>query len=197
MTTLPPLATTSDLLARNIVIPSDMDSSVVLASATDAVRDAAGCPIVQATSTATLIVTDPCELNLPAGPVASVAAITVGGTPLTGWTKVGDTVIFNATAPTWPSTTSFPLEAVVTYTHGLPIVPADIVDLVCQVAAIMGNQNGDPGAGGKLTALRLGSFSENYSIPAGTEGPSPVALPDALKHTLRARFGTSVAMVRI
>lgn len=195
--TLPPLATTTDLAARNITLPSDMDSSVVLASATDAVRDAAGCPIVQATSTAMLIVTDPCELPLPAGPVASVASITVGGDPLVGWTKVGDTVQFNVTAPTWPSTTSFPLEAIVTYTHGLPIVPADIVDLVCQIAAIMGNQNGDPGAGGKLTSLRLGSFSETYSIPAGTEGPSPVALPDSLKNSLRARFGTSAVMVRV
>lgn len=195
--TLPPLATTADLTARNIVLPSNMDAPTVLASATDAVRDAAGCPIIQTTSTVTLVVTDPCGINLPAGPVTSVASITVGGTPLTGWVKVGDTVQFNATAPTWPSTTYFPLEAVFTYTHGLPIVPADIVDLVCQVAAIMGAQDGDPGAGGKLTNVRLGNYSESYSIPAGTEGPSPVALPDSLKNTLRARFGTAVAMVRV
>ena len=188
--TLPPLATSSDLAARNIVLPSNMDATAVLASATDAVRDAAGCPIIQATSTAILVASDPCWLDLPAGPVTSVASISVGGTPLTGWTKVGDSIKIGAS---WPPGTCLPVEVSVTYTHGLPTVPADIVDLVCQLAAIMGNQDGDPGAGGKLTGVRLGEYSETYSIPAGTESPSPVALPTTLRNALRARFGVPAA----
>jgi hypothetical protein len=191
---LNPLATPDDLLDRNITIPADMNVFAVLASATDAVRDAAACPISQATSTVTLVATDREQLDLPAGPVASVVSVSIGGTPVTGWDKVGDSVYFRGT---WPASTCLPAEVTVTYTHGLTVVPADIVDLVCQVAAIMGAQNGDPGAGGKVTAVRLGDYGETYSVPAGTESPSPVALPDTVKQALRTRFGTSVAMVRI
>jgi hypothetical protein len=193
VTTLLPLATPSDLIARNIAIPSGMDATVALASATDSVRDAAGCPIIQTTSTVDLVATDPCWLDLPAGPVTAVASLTVDGTPLTGWKKVGDAVRIPAGA--WPLGTCFPAEVTAVYTHGLPIVPADIVDLVCQVTAIVFNQDGDPGDGGKLTSVRLGNYSETTTIPAGTESPSPVALPDTVRNALRARFGTSVVAI--
>jgi hypothetical protein len=192
---LPALATAADLAARNIVLPANMDAGVVLNSAMDSVRDAAGCPIAQTTSTVTLVAADASWLDLPAGPVSAVASIMAsdGVTPITDWTKVGDSVRLQGDS--WPPGTAFPVEIIVTYTHGLPIVPADIVDLVCQVAAIMGAQGGDPGTGGKTTAVRLGDFSETYSIPAGTESPSPVALPESVKNALRARFGVSASVV--
>lgn len=195
MPTLPPLAVSGDLTARNIVIPSDMDVATVLATATASVREAAGCPIISTTSTVTLVADDPCWLVLPAGPVTVFTSLTVNSVPVTGWTKVGDAIRIPPSA--WPLGTCFPVEAVAVYTHGLPTVPADIVDLVCQVAAIMANQNGDPGAGGKLTGFHTGGLAESYAIPAGTESPSPVALPDTVRNALRARFGTSAVMVGV
>lgn len=192
--TLSPLATTTDLTLRNIILPGNMDATTALASATDAVREAAGCPISQTTSTVTLVVTEQDWLDLPAGPVSAVASIMCGVTALT-FTKVGDSVRIDPQS--WPTGTELPVEVVVTYTHGLPIVPADVVDLVCQIVAIAAGQDGDPGAGGKLTGVRLGSYSETYSIPAGTESPSPYALPETVKNSLRARFGTASAVVQV
>lgn len=195
MTTLPHLASQEDLGNRNIALPIGIDPDTALASASDAVREAAGCPIIEATSTVTLVADGPRWLTLPAGPVSSVASVVIAATEVTGWTKVGDAV--RLADGSWPAGTCFPAEVTVTYTHGLPTVPADIVDLVCQMTAIIGAQNGDPGSGGKTASVRLGDFAETYAIPAGTESPSPVALPDSVRKALRARFGTSVAMVRV
>lgn len=198
---LDPLATAADLSARNITIPAGMDSATLIASATDAVRDAAGCPIIVATSTVTLPLFDRCQLDLPAGPVASVASVVIDGVTIpqsvltdgiwsTGWRKVGDALYFK------DQLICPPTEATVTYTHGLPTVPADIVDLVCALVAMGAAQSGEYAAQSRTQSVRLGDFSETYTHPAGTESPSPVAIPDAVRQKLRARFGTSVAVVR-
>lgn len=194
-TTLTPLATSADLTARNITLPDGLDVDTALASASASVRDAAGCPIIQATSTVVVVVDDPCWITLPAGPVSAVASVSMGDVAVTRWTKVGDSVRVSPRA--WPVDTCFPAEVTITYTHGLPTVPADIVDLVCSVVAIIGAQNGDPGSGGKTTMLRLGDYTESFAIPIGTDSPSPAALPLSVRQALQARFGTSVAMVRI
>lgn len=192
--TLGPLATSTDLTKRSITLPVGMDSDTALAAATDAVRDAAGCPISLATSTVTLVVSEPDWIDLPGGPVVSIASVTCGATALT-WTKVGDSVRIDCSS--WPVGTQWPVEVSVTYTHGLAVVPVDIVDLVCQMVAIAGNQDGDPGNGGKLSSVRLDQYSESYIYPAGTESPSPYSVPQRVRDALRARFGTSVAVVGV
>jgi hypothetical protein len=199
---LTPLATAADLSARNITIPAGMDSGTLIDSATDAVRDAAGCPIVVATSTVTLVLDHPCELDLPAGPVSSVATVVIDGVTIpqsvltdgiwgAGWRKVGDTLYFIGQLIRPPT------EATVTYTHGLPTVPADIVDLVCALVAMGAAQDGEYATQSRTQSVRLGDFSETYTHPAGTESPSPFAIPDGLRQKLRARFGTAVALVRM
>lgn len=190
MAALTALATADDLADRNITVPAGFDPDVILASATDAVRDAAGCPISVATSTVALVVDDWCEIDLPAGPVASVASVVVDGSPVTGWRKVGDTLYMPRR---W--TSCLPVEVTVTYTHGLTVVPKDIVDLVCGAAAIA--MSGEYGEHGRLASIKLGDFAEKYSRPAGADSPSPVALPDSVRDRLRARFGTSVAVLRV
>jgi hypothetical protein len=187
---LPPLAVPGDLDDRAITVPDGMNADVVLASAGDAVRDAAGCPITEVTSTVVLVVCDSCSFDLPAGPVSDVASVVVGGLSVTGWWKVGDTVRMPAN---W--TRCLPVEVTVTYTHGYPIVPNDIVDLVCGMAAMAFAADGDYGSTGRLASIRLGDFSESFTNPKGTESPSPLALPEAVRERLRARFGTSVALV--
>lgn len=184
-----PLASSQDLAERGISVPCDVDFDTILASASDAVRDAAGCAISEVTSTVVLVVGEYRCVDLPAGPVSDVASVQVDGVEVDGWVKVGDTVVMPCG---W--TRSLPVEVTVTYTHGLPVVPADIVDLVCGMAAIaMGD--GEYGDGSRLASVRLGQFSESYVHPTGSDSPSPMALPDSQRLRLRARFGNSVALV--
>lgn len=188
------LASTSDLSARNISVPAGVDANAILDAASSAVRDAAGCPISQATSTVTLVVDDACEIGLPAGPVSSVASVTLNGSPIVGWTKVGDTIYL---PPRWTDT--LPVEVTVVYTHGLPIVPADIVDLVCAMAAMAFKDaaSGDYGTGSLVTRVQLGDFGESYARPAGQDSPSRLAVPKSLRDALRARFGAGAATIRV
>ena len=192
---LDPLATTFDLDDRNISVPANVNVTAILASASAAVRDAAGCQITFGTSTVILVTDDPFELDLPAGPVASVASVTVAGTPVTGWAKVGDTLLMPC-SQWWAD--RLPVEVTVTYDHGYPVIPADIIDLVCAVTAMaFANAGDDYGSQGRLGSFKLGEFAESYIHPAGTESLSPVALPDAVRNRLRARFSGSAAMVAV
>ena len=188
-----PLADVGDLTARGITVPSGMDADAILAAASDAVADAAGCPISVATSTVTLVVDEPRCFDLPGGPVQSVASVTVGGVPVSGWVKFANSVRMPTTR--WWGTGCLPVEVTVTYTHGYPVIPADIVDLVCGMAAIALNTGGDYGSAGRISLVRLGDFEERTSQPAGADSPSPVGLPDSVRNRLRARFGTSAVMV--
>ena len=185
-----PLATAADLTARNITVPDGMDADTVLQSATDSVRDAAGCPITVATSTVTLVADDWRELDLPGGPVSSVASVEVGGEAFTDYRKIDSTLYASR-----PWSYCLPVEVTVTYTHGYPIVPTDIVDLVCAMAAMAFKADGDYGSTGQLQSLKLGEYSETYTHVRGSESASPVAIPDTVRDRLRVRFGTTVAVV--
>lgn len=191
---LDPLATATDLTARNITLPAGVDADTILASASASVRDAAGCPISVATSTVVLVVDDWRQIDLPAGPVTAIATVSVAGSEVTGWTKVGDTIFMP-----YHWTDCLPVEVTVTYTHGLTVVPADIVDLVCGVASIAGTAatDGEYGSSGRSKSIRLGDYAETFEVPAGSDSPSPVAIPDAVRARLRARFGTSVAVLKV
>lgn len=186
---LDPLADAGDLAARGITVPDGVDPAVLLASASAAVRDAAGCAISQQTSTITLAVADWCGFDLPFGPVTEVATITVAGVPVLGWTVLDSTVTM---PPGW-TTSCVPVGVTVTYTHGLPEVPADIVDLVCGVVGLAFAQG--YGQASQLAAFHLGEYGESYKRPAGAESPSPIALPDAVRERLRARFGASAVVL--
>lgn len=196
------LASTADLTARNIATPSGMNATTALAAASAAVRDAAGCPILATTSTVELVVDDWSWIDLPGGPVSSVASVAIDGTTIApsvltggvwsaGWRKLGDSLLLNCVSLTLPAI------ATVTYTHGFAAVPDDIIDLVCGLVAMAFRQDGDYGGAGRESSVRLGDYSESEKVPAGAESPSPVAIPDAVRNRLRARFGTSTAVVGI
>lgn len=190
MAVLDALASPADLSARNITVPDGVDVSTLLDAASAAVRDAAGCAISNATSTVTLVVTDRYEIRLPAGPVQSVASVTVDGEAVTGWQKIGDDLFMP-----YGWTDCLPVEVTVTYTHGLTVIPKDIVDLVCGMVAMAADDG--YGSAGYRQSTRLGEFSESFSRPAGALSPSPLALPDGVRDRLRARFGTGVAVLRV
>lgn len=198
---LNPLATAADLDARNITVPPAVDEDAILASASAAVRDAAGCPILTTTSTVSIPVGDRWEqnLDLPGGPVTAVSSVVANGVTLVAGTdffKVGNALwrplgwLSSDTVPPWR-----PLEVVVTYTHGYATVPADIVDLVCALAAMSFAQSGSGyGQQSRLQSMKLGQLAKTFAHPAG-ESPSPLAIPDAVRENLRERFGTSVLTV--
>lgn len=190
---LAPLADTDDLAARNITVPDGVDPAVALESASSAIRDAAGCSITYGESTVVLAVGDLHEFDLPAGPVASVATVLVGGLEVDGWRKVGDTLYM---PPRWTDT--LPVEVTVTYTHGYLVIPADVVDLACSVAAMAMQAVSGQTYGEILTgSIRLGDYAETYIHPPGTESSSPVAIPDSVAEKLRCRFNTNVAVIGV
>ncbi|MFE3382899.1 hypothetical protein, partial [Streptomyces anulatus] len=130
---LTPLAAVADLTARGLTVdPSE--AAVVgtfLEVASSAVRDAAGCPISQTTSTVVLEGEADARLRLPGPPVTAVATVLLDGAAVTDWRLTGGRLW---RAAGWAGA-SGPSEVTVTYTHGLPTVPADIVDLVGGIAA--------------------------------------------------------------
>lgn len=187
---LDPLATIGDLSDRGITVPDGMDPVALLNSASSSVRDAAGVPISETTSTISLPVDDWCSFDLPGGPVTDVASVLVASVPVVGWEAFWGTV----TLPVgW--TECLPVMVTVTYTHGLPEVPADIVDLVCGMVSMAAAQNGSYGSAARSNSVHLGEYSEAFNHPAGTESQSPMDLPKAKRDELRARFGTSAVLI--
>src|SRR5690606_37613490 len=72
---LPPLADVADLNARGIETSNETLINALLASASEAIRDAAGVPITQVTATVTLPTPPGRRLRLPATPVRVLTAV--------------------------------------------------------------------------------------------------------------------------
>ncbi|MHC3391299.1 head-tail connector protein [Streptomyces lavendulocolor] len=193
---LDPLATVADLTSRGLTVEPDETAvvGVYLDVASAAVREAAGCPISQTTSTVTLDGEPEQRLRLPGPPVTAVAAVLLDGEAVTDW-RLRSSCLWRAGG--WAPTRE-PSEVVVTYTHGLPVVPADIVDLVCRIAAatLVAYRAEDGGTGLAAQDVRAERIGD-YSVTYGDSGRiTEVELPDYLRNRLRARFGGGAAVVR-
>jgi hypothetical protein len=193
---LAPLASADDLAARNIVTPDGVDVDKILASVSDSIRDAAGVPITQTTSTVAVPIFEPTKyLDLPGPPVVSVATVLVGGVAVTDWAKVGDE-LYRACG--WGCV---PSEVTVTYTHGYVTVPADIVDLVCAFTSLAFAASEDVyGEASRTESESLGDYKRStYRLTGVSElqNPSPVNIPHATRIALRARFGGGSAVVGV
>jgi hypothetical protein len=81
-----------------------------------------------------------------------------------------------------------------TMTHGLDPVPADIVDLVCRMAAqaLLAFRGGDP-APRQVSSERIGDYSVTY---ADTES-GVMSLTTYQANKLAARFGNGAGMVKL
>ncbi len=173
-----PLATYDDLSARDI--PSTSRTDADLASASAAVREAAGSPISQVTATARALGGRGQWLHLP-GPVVAVTAVTIDGETVTdstafphalfrrcGWGEVGSVVT-------------------VTGTFGLAEVPADIVSLVCDMVAMASGDIVDP----RVSQETIDDYRVTYRDDAGA---SVFELPKRTRDALFARFSGGVAV---
>jgi hypothetical protein len=193
---LDPLATVDDLTVRGMAVAPDEAAmaAVYLDVASTAVRDAAGTAISRTTSTVALEGGAGQWLTLPGMPVHEVSVVQLDGRPVTDW-KLRSGRLWLAGG--W--TGCEPSEVEVTYTHGLVEVPADIVDLVCRMAAaaVVAYRSAEGGEGmaasREVTAERLGDWSVSYASDGRV---STMELTQHWRDRLAARFGSSVTALR-
>jgi hypothetical protein len=188
------LASLLDLEDRNIAVTDAGLAATMLGVASASIRGAAGSPISEVTST---IRYDGHRadryLRLFGPPVTAVAAVVVDGDEATGWRLTGDGRLWLACG--WGGVDAGPASVVVTQTHGLPTVPADIVDLACSYAAAgMAAAADGYEAHAGVVAERIDDYSVTYA--QGAEAvQSVMEIPPATRAWLSSMFGGSAAMV--
>ena len=191
---LTPLATIADLEARGVVVATEETAFVntSLDVASSIVRDAAASPISETTSTVNLYGDQSSRLPLPGPPVRSVSSALIDGSAVSDWYLRSGFLV----RPAGWQYGSMPSVVTVTYVHGLPDVPTDIVDLVCRMAgqALVKFRESPESIGSKpVVQERIGDYSVTYAYELTY---SDMELPKYLRSRLAARFGTSVAGVK-
>ncbi|MEU7314352.1 hypothetical protein [Streptomyces sp. NPDC007083] len=145
------------------------------------VRDAAGSPISQTTTTTTLDGDGSLRLRLPGFPVTSVSAVAADGQAVNDWTLRSGALVRDSG---WYGSVQVP------YTHGLPAVPADIVDLVCRLVLLaLDSYRSGAAVSRSVASERIGDYSVTYADPEA----AAMALTASQRLRLAARFGSSVA----
>jgi hypothetical protein len=187
---LSPLATIADLEARGVTVdPSEVDAvNLYFEVASTLVRDAAGSPISETVTTVTLPGEYDQRLRLPGLPIQTVSTVTIDDVAVTDWRLTGGMLWREAG---W-RTGCEPSDVEVTYLHGMPAVPADIVDMVCR---LVGQELASLRSGETNTRVieseRIGDYSVKYSdAETGT-----MSLSDFQRSRLSARFGGGAGVV--
>lgn len=189
---LAPLATVADLEVRGVTIAPDEVAivNVFLDVASALVRDAAGSPVSETSSTVTLEGEPLPRLRLPGPPVRSVSAVSVDGSTVTDWRLASGALV---RASGWRPGCD-PADVEVTYVHGLAEVPADIVDLVCRLAGqeLASFRSGE-GPSRALKSERIGDYAAEYNTSAES---GTMSLTQYQRDRLAARFGGGVGTAR-
>lgn len=188
-----PLATLVDLSNRDIDVSNATLANTMLAVASAAVRGAAGSPISRETSTVTYTGwRHERYVKLAGLPVVSVGTVTVDGDAVTDWRLSGQSRLWRLCG--W-GVDDGPADVVVIQTHGLLVVPEDIVNLVCSYAAagIAAAAEGFASHAGVVTE-RIDDYSVTWA--QGAEAiASVMELPEGTRCWLAGMFGGSAAMV--
>lgn len=189
---LAPLATSADLSARGIDVTDGTRVAALLASASEAVRAAAGDVIgPRVTSHITLAGVDSQWLPIPLYAASKVAAVQVDGVDA-GQVSLLDGRLWRSGG--WQASGSAPSVVTLDVTHGLSDVPADVVDMVCSLVA------GGMAAAAEQYDPKRGMLNEridDYGVGFATgenEVVNPLELPERTRAWLRSRFGGSVAV---
>ncbi|KQR02486.1 hypothetical protein ASF72_10655 [Arthrobacter sp. Leaf141] len=160
-----------------------------IATASEAVTDAARSPILRRRSVVELTAMPAMILRLPGLPISEIHSVTIGGVPLIGWTRLTAGI---HRADGWSQRG---LEVVtVDYTHGLPAVPADIKDLVARmvIAAELAAQDGADSLAlnnGRISSVGIDDFREAYATGDEVEAVTEMTLPERTRERLAKRFG--------
>lgn len=185
---LAPLAAVADLRARGVDTTDTLRIDTALDVASSAVRTAAETAISRCTSTLQIRAVQATYLPLP-GPIWSVDTVTIGGAPATGY-EIDDDRTGLHLRRGWAGG-----KIVVTFDHGLPEVPADIVDLTCTLAiAWLGHIAEGGGSTAGLSSVRVDDANESYTDEAAGQ-VSPVFIPEATRSWLANRFGGGAYVV--
>lgn len=198
------LISVQDLTDYGVVI-ADSETTVVnrlIKSASAAVTEAAGSPIIQSTSTVTLTAFDGQLLRLPGLPVQSVQSVisATDGSVIDDWVQVVSGLYRRSgwglsDAPGMDG----PMNVTVTYTHGYATVPADIAELVVSVviAGLEAFRSGDLGLNnGRVSSIGIDDYKESYATGLEVEAVTPMTLPSRTRHWLAARFGNGSQVVK-
>lgn len=183
---LDPLATTADLQDRGIDTDDDTLVGALLDSASAAVREAAGSPISQITSTIVVDGGRQSWLDFPV-PLTAVTEVQINSVDVEGW-KLRRGRLWRGSG--WYA--GYGNDIAVTGTFGYEEVPADIVDLVCSLVAAglaLAVDGYNPKRG--LTSMSIDDYREGYS-QGDDEIISPFDLPERTRVWLRQRFGGGV-----
>lgn len=188
-----PLATISDLAARDITHTSTHTLDTLLAAASAEVRSAAGVPISRETVTVSWPGTPRQWLTMPCQPIVSVADVLLDGDEITDWRKVGGRLWRRSG---W-AVRGEPVEVTATITGGLDPVPEDIVDLVCSMvgAGLARAVEGGYASRDDLASVRIDDFAESYITASGDRLAGVMELPRATRRRLAARFGGGAYVV--
>lgn len=189
---LDPLATTADLTARKIDTTDTVLVAALLAAASSAVREAAGASISRETFTVKLPTVPGRRLRLPGAPVVSATDVLLDGEPVT------DAVLRAGSlwrSCHWQKPDAIPSEVTVTVTAGLLEVPADVIDLVCNLVAA-GLAHAAEGYEGTPNVAYEDIDDYRVGYRQGDEATvSKMELPPATRTMLRRRFGGGVAVL--
>lgn len=165
-----------------------------ISSASEAVIEAAGSPILSRRSEVELPAMASKILRLPGLPVTEIHSVRVDGVALYGWKRITAGVY---RADGW---SRWELEIVtVDYTHGLPTVPADIRDLVARmvISAMLAAQDGADGLAlnnGRISSVAIDDFREAYATGADVEAVTEMTLPERTRERLARRFGAGASV---
>jgi hypothetical protein len=185
---LTPLAEAADLAARRVDIDTDPEAvAAALAAASAAVREAAGgATISRHTGTVRFEGSMDQWLTPPGWAVTAVADVAIDGTPVSDYRLIGGRLW---RAGGWQNGWG-PSEVSMTVTQGVTAVPADIVDLVCSLAAASLNAATEDGYDSHrgLAYERIDDYQRGFR-QGDDEIVSPVELPAGTRNWLRQRFG--------
>lgn len=184
-----PLATTADLQTRGVDVTDGTRADEALHAASEAVRDAAGCPISQTSAKISVPAPPPSSqwLELP-GPVTSVVSVLVDGQAVTTYVRQGSSLwLSDGWRRTWE-----PVNVDVELTFGLAEVPGDIVSLVCDLAHASMLQDA-PAVG--LASVAIDDYRESYATGSDAQ-VSVLEIPERTRAWLRQRFGATAFVVQ-
>lgn len=201
------LIAVEDLTDYGVSIASDEMVLVgrLIAAASQAVIQAAGSPILQTTSTVTLVAAGGTMLRLPGLPIVSAQSVTIGGVNILGADadgsiEPGNCVLNSAGIYRPTGWANYGPEIVeITYTHGYQTVPMDVVDLVVSmvIAGLSAARSGDDGLAmnnGRMSSVSIDDYKEAYAT-GDVEAVTPMMLPKRTRDWLASRFGGGTQVV--
>ncbi len=186
------LATTDDLSAHKVDVSDEGLVAALLASASSAVREAAGCSITTTTGSVTLTPHGERWLGLPGYAITAVSAVAIDGTAVTDYT-LANGALYRERG--WGYTHK-PAFVNVTYTQGLAECPADIVDLVVSLVAagVARAEDGyNPQRG--VSSERIDDYQRSFTR-GEDEVVAPMELPVSTRQWLSERFGGGTYVTR-